>query len=118
MVSPLVNYAELFTFMPMMREIMELGSLYIIWSFIHWGIAELYYKFCVSKKWYEIILTPLYLETPQCRVLNWIHGSAIKSINSMSATLITWGSKFVLSNIFQSSRIIRTPSNSKIHSSS
>lgn len=116
MVSSITNIVEIFTVMPIMKEIMELGGLYLIWSFIHWGIAELYYKFCVSKKWYEIILTPLYLETPQCRILNWLHGTTISSINSMSATLITWGSKFVLSNMFTNKKTHM--SGSKTHNSS
>ena len=81
------------------QEIIDFGKIYLTWSIFHYISSELYYKYCVTKKWYDIFFTPFYVETPHCKILNWIHNVSIKTMSSMTATIVTWGSKFIITTI-------------------
>lgn len=84
---------------PILKESLQIFGIYMFWSLAHVATVELFSKFCTPKSLYEYFFVALYNEPPQCRILSWIQDKSRTTTHSISATLLTWTSKFVISNV-------------------
>ena len=82
--------------LPLIKESTSFIKIYLFWSFLHYGIGHLYYKFCIPDKFYKIFFTPFYTQSAHCKSLHWLYETSINTISSISATMVTWSSKFLM----------------------
>lgn len=81
------------------REIVVFISLYVALSIAHNISSHLYYDMCVSRKWYEIFITPLVVETPQCKMLNWLQKYSVSGITTINSTMIILLGKIIMNQM-------------------
>lgn len=84
---------------PLIKESTSFIKIYIFWSLIHYGIGHLYHKICIPDKFYKIFFTPFYTQSSHCRSLHWLYQTSINTISSISATTVTWSTKFLMENM-------------------
>ena len=88
-----------YTFNPIFYESISFIKIYLFWNTLHYVTIQLYYKYCIPSYWYYISFTPFYTQSPHCKLLNWCFETSTKTINSISATIITWSSKFLFDHM-------------------
>ena len=73
---------------------------YLAWIFLHFIAAHTYVKYCVGYKWYDIILSILYIPSPYCQGLSWVIYNGSKTIATMWFVLGTYLSSILLKYLF------------------
>ena len=84
---------------PILKESASFVRIYFFWSLMHYIIGHLYHKFCIPDKFYKIFFTPFYTQNTHCKSLYWLYETSVNTISSISATMITWSSKFLMDNM-------------------
>jgi hypothetical protein len=82
-----------------LKECSKIFGIYMFWSLTHILCVELFYRYCNPKSFYEYFFVPLYNETPHCKILSWIQTKSRDTSYSISATILTWASKYIVSNL-------------------
>ena len=91
-----INLARETIFTPFVIESLVFFKIYLFWNFIHYATCQLYYNFCVPTRWYYSMFTPLYNQTPFCRGLHWFYDASTTTINSISVSIVTWSTKYIM----------------------
>lgn len=84
---------------PLIRETTSFAKIYMFWSILHYAVGHLYHKFCIPDKFYKIFFTPFYTQNTHCKSLHWLYEKSVNTISSISATMVTWGSKVLMDNM-------------------
>ena len=95
------------TFHSSMRFCWTFGKLYLFWVILHMVSIELYKYYCTPRFDYtwenltwskigDLILTPLYIQTPQCRVLYWAFNMSVNTINHFILAFVTWTLRYAI----------------------
>jgi len=92
--------------MPVIIPIWDFSKIYLFWSVTHWASIELYRTWCtpnIEMKWntwkwnsisfeklFQFTTSPLYIESPHCKILNWSYQTSVSTLKHFSSTIITW----------------------------
>jgi len=92
-----VNPAVVLMSSTLTTHIFSIVKIYVFWTLSHYISQHLYHHFCSPKTFIDIILTPFYVQAPHCKVFHWFHKLSFNTIDSFTATGITWLSNIVIS---------------------
>lgn len=92
-----VNSVTLAMSSTLTTHIFSIVKIYVFWTAAHYISQHLYHYFCSPKTIIDIILTPFYVQAPHCKVFHWFHKLSFNTIDSFTATGITWLSNIVIS---------------------
>ena len=76
-------------------ELINVGGTYGIWILVHYISSHLYVRWCVNWSVIGFISSPLLVNTPHCKALNWGINNGITNIQSMWIMVGYWFMKHV-----------------------
>ena len=85
-----VNQFGAKTFKNIKGPLVTFLSMYLFWTFLHWGSSNAYSYHCTPMTFIGFILTPLMIQSPQCKVLYWVKNRSLDTLGTLCIAAVMW----------------------------